>query len=437
MRILITGATGFIGSHLSRRLAADGHTVIGAVRDAATWQARLPQQEWQACDFMRDTRPEDWAPRLTDLDLVINAVGIISEGRGPRFAEVQAQTPAALFKACSQAGIRVIQVSGLGAEQRGPLPSFLASKREADDVLWQLPGEAVIVHPAVVIGAGGNSTALFARLAALPLMPVPGNGRQRLNPIHIDDLCDTLAHFVTHWPGGKQRHLLTGATTLTLRELLALLRDWMGMGRTFCLPVPRPLLQVAARVGEIVAPQGLLRRDTLAMMDNVATPANTYTAHPPRPLREALWVRPAGDGIRTHALMDGIRPLLLASLAFVWIFTGLVSLWWNRPAGYALLAGAGIEGPLASFLIYSGGAADLALGLLMLAGPSRRLAYRLQIALMLAYMFIISVILPSAWLAPLGEVTKNLPLLVATWLLLALEPPPPTRRGGKPGGAGL
>ncbi|WP_437628024.1 DoxX-like family protein [Sorangium sp. So ce1151] len=55
------------------------------------------------------------------------------------------------------------------------------------------------------------------------------------------------------------------------------------------------------------------------------------------------------------------------------------------------------------------------------------MAYRLQIALMLAYMAIIIVILPMAWLAPPGEVTKNLPLLAATWLLLALEP----GRGGE------
>lgn len=422
MRILITGATGFIGSHLARRLAAEGHTVIGAVRDAVAWQARRPQQEWRDCDFRHDTRPEDWRPRLTGIDLVINAVGIISQGQDQRFAEVQAQAPIALFTACSQAGIRVIQVSALGAEQHGPLPPFLASKREADDVLWRLPGEAVIVHPSMVIGEGGNSTALFARLAALPVMPLPGNGRQRLNPIHIDDLCDTLAHVVAHWPGGKQRHLLTGATTLTLRELLTLLREWMGMRQTACLPVPRPLLQLAARAGEWVAPQGLLRRDTLAMLDNVATPANTYRAHPPRPLREALWACPASDGFRTRAQVDGLRPLLLASLAFVWMFTGLVSLWWNRPAGHALLAQAGIDGVVADLLINSGGAADLALGLLLLAGPTRRLALGLQFGLMLAYMAIISVILPAAWLSPLGEVTKNLPLLALTWLLLALEP---------------
>lgn len=424
MRILLTGATGFIGRHLAHRLAADGHTVIAAVRDAALWQSRLPGREWRACDFTRDLRPEDWTPRLADIDLVINAVGIISEGGGQRFDTVQAQAPAALFTACNHAGIRVLQVSALGAGQRGPLPPFLASKRAADDALWQLPGDAVIVYPGIVIGEGGNSTALFTRLAALPRVPVPGNGRQRLNPIHIDDLCAALAHLVAHWPGGKQRQVLTGADTLTFRELLALLREWMGMAGAGYLPVPRPLLQLAAGIGERVAPRGLLRRDTLALLDTAATPPNSYAALPPRPLREALWARPPGTGLRTEAVLQGLQPLLLGSLAFVWILTGLVSLWWNLPAGYALLEDAGIRGPLATACIAGGGLLDLALGLLMLTGWRRRRVLQAQVAVTLAYLPLASLVVPSAWLDPLGALGKTLPLLALTGLLLALEARP-------------
>ena len=99
-----------------------------------------------------------------------------------------------------------------------------------------------------------------------------------------------------------------------------------------------------------------------------------------------------------------------------------MSLLWNVPAGYALLGNAGINGPLATFFIHAGGTADLGLGILMLSGKWRRLAYRLQLGLMLAYMAIISMMLPSAWLDPLGPVTKNLPLLAMTALLLMLEP---------------
>lgn len=422
MRILLTGATGFIGRHLACRLLADGHHVIGAVRDPARWQVRLPGRDWIAADFTRDLRPEDWAPRLTGIDLVINAVGIIGEGGAQRFDTVQAQAPAALFAACSAAGIRVLQVSALGAEQRGPLPPFLASKRAADEALWSLPGEAVIVYPSIVIGEGGNSTALFTRLAALPLVPVPGDGRQRLNPIHIDDLCAILAHLVAHWPGGKQRHVLTGADPLTLRELLQLLREWLGLDTTACLPVPTPLLGLAARAGECLAPQGLLRRDTLAMLDAAQTPPNSYPGLSPRPLREALWARPAPVGGHGAAVLQGLQPLLLASLAFVWLLTGLVSLWWNRTAGHALLADAGIGGTLATLLITGGGLLDLGLGLLMLAQRWRRRILQAQVAVTGLYLVLASVMVPAVWLDPLGALAKTLPLLALTGLLLALEP---------------
>lgn len=421
MRILVTGATGFIGSHLSRRLLAEGHAIIGAIRDVATWQARLPDRDWIACDFGRDLHPEDWAPRLTGVDLVINAVGIIAEGDGQRFDTVQTQAPVALFTACSRAGVPVLQISGLGAEQRGELPRFLASKRAADDVLWHLPGDCVIVHPSVVIGEGGNSTRLFTQLAALPLMPVPGSGEQRINPIHIDDLCASLTHLVAHWPGGKQRYILTGATTLSLRELLGLLRNWMGMGHAPCLPVPRGLLALAARAAEVIQPRGLLRRDTLAMLDHVATPPNSCAEWPPRPLAQALWTRPASNGLPQQALLASLRPALIASLAFVWIFTGLVSVWWNRPAGYALMASAGISGPLATLSIYGGGLADLCLGALLLIGWRQRWVAMAQIGLMLGYLGIATLIIPWSWLDPLGSLTKTLPMLAMT-ALLALEP---------------
>lgn len=420
MRILITGATGFIGTHLVRRLAADGHHLIGAVRDAAAWRARLPCHDWLACDFTRDLSPTDWAPRLAGVDLVINAVGLIAEHGQQTFRQVQAEAPRALFTACSQAGIRVIQISALGADAPAPATAFLRSKRDADDFLWQLPGECVVVYPSIVIGRGGNSTALFCRLALLPVVPLPSHGHQRLNPVHIDDLCEAIAHVVRHWPGGKQRHWLTGTDTYQMRELLALLREWMQLPAAPMLPLPLSLLTTAARVAEVLQPRGLLRRDTLAMLQGVATPPPSLAAVPPRPLREALWSRAAeGPACRQQALAALLQPALLASLVLVWLVTGLVSLFWNRPAGYALLAGAGIHGALATGAIVAGGSADLALGLLLVSRRHRRLACLLQIGLMLAYLLIASVIVPATWLDPLGPLTKTLPLLAATaWLAL-------------------
>ena len=422
MRILITGATGFIGFHLAQRLAAAGHEIVASARQAETWRPRLPAWEWRPCDFMRDTNEEDWTARVADVDLVINAVGIISESHAQGFTPVQTEAPQALFSACSRAGVKVLQISALGAQHSEAVTPFLRSKRLADDYLWQLPVECVIAYPAIVIGQGGHSTALFCRMAALPIVPLPGDGDQCINPIHIDDLCAAIAQCVEHWPGGKHRYLLTGADTFTVRELYSLLRAWMGLGKARFVNIPPPILSVVARVAERLKPDALLRRDTLQMLCSAATPAPNFPTAPPRPLAEAVWARPALRADTREAVLSGLQPLLVLSIAFVWIFTGLVSLLWNVPAGYALLGNAGINGPLATFFIHAGGTADLGLGILMLSGKWRRLAYRLQLGLMLAYMTIISMMLPSAWLDPLGPVTKNLPLLAMTALLLMLEP---------------
>ncbi|RFA30805.1 hypothetical protein CAI21_04685 [Alkalilimnicola ehrlichii] len=432
MRILVTGATGFIGFHLAQRLAAAGHDIVAATRQDALWRARLPEWEWRHCDFMRDTNEQDWAERVADVDLVINAVGIINESRQQRFAEVQTEAPQALFAACSRAGVRVIQISALGAERPGASSPFLQSKQLADDYLWGLPGDCAIVYPAIVIGQGGNSTALFCRMAALPLVPLPGDGSQRINPIHIDDLTAAIVHLVEHWPKGKQRYLLTGASAYSIRELYALLREWMDLGKARFVAIPMPLLRFAAQVTERLKPDTLLRSDTLEMLHAANTPASTYAAAPPRPLAQALSARPAQRAEAWYAVFSALKPALIVSIAFVWIFTGLVSVLWNVPAGYMLLANAGVHGLLAGVLIYSGGAVDLVLGFMMLHRRWRRLAYGLQIGLMLTYMAIVSVILPAAWLDPLGSVTKNFPLLALTALLLLLETGGRTEAGPRP-----
>lgn len=417
MRILITGATGFIGSHLAHRLARDGHAIVACARQASIWRERLPSWEWLNCDFMRDTREEDWVPRIGNVDLVINAVGIIGEGRGQSFRQVQTEAPQALFSACARVGVKVIQISALGADNRRATVPFLCSKREADDHLWRVSGECVVLYPSIVIGEGGDSTSMFCRLAVLPVVPLPGGGEQRINPVHIDDVCDAVAFLVSHWPGAKQRVWLTGGDVFTVRELLGLLRERMGLGRAIFMEIPMAVLDAVARVGEFVAPAGVLRRETLSMLESVVAPEKSGAGLTPRPLREALWSLSAAAAWHERAIADNIRPLLVVALSVVWIFTGLVSVWWNVSAGYELMASAGVTGPIAALAIYGGGMADVVLGVLLLTGWQRRFVCFLQCGLMIVYLCLASVLLPAMWLDPLGALTKTLPMLMVTVML--------------------
>lgn len=420
MNILISGASGFIGQHLGRRLQADGHRILGCVRNPEAVRAHDPEWTWMACDFSKDQEAAIWLPRLEGVDVVINAVGIIIERGGAQFDRVQAMTPIALFEACIQRGIKVLQVSAIGADDEHVTVPFLASKKQADDFLWNHAVNGQIVYPSVVIGRGGDSTALFMQLAALPVTPLIGNGDLKLNPVHVDDLCAVVSHLVAHWPAIKQRHSLSGDEVYSFRELLQLMRDWLGMGKAVFIPVPLPVMRLAASVIGFLK-MGALSPDNLRLLLESRLPEPTTLPAGQSGLRTCLRNSPATAADIWLARFNGIQPLLWLSLALLWIFTGLASAVFAVESGFALLAKAGIPEWLAPWAVYGGAAVDLLLGLMLLGRFRVKAVLLAQMVMMLAYMGIVSVILPQEWLNPLGSITKNLPVLVATWILLAFE----------------
>jgi uncharacterized protein YbjT (DUF2867 family) len=70
MRVLVTGATGFIGRHVAARLIATGHEVVACARDTRRARTMFPGGTVLACDFNRDTTVSAWRPRLAGVDAV-------------------------------------------------------------------------------------------------------------------------------------------------------------------------------------------------------------------------------------------------------------------------------------------------------------------------------------------------------------------------------
>lgn len=104
-------------------------------------------------------------------------------------------------------------------------------------------------------------------------------------------------------------------------------------------------------------------------------------------------------------------------ISAVWVLTGLVSLGgFPRSASLDLLARVGLQGSIAEAALYAAALLDIALGVLTITRPSKRL-WKAQAVLILIYTVIISVRLPEFWLHPFGPVLKNLPILMLLWLL--------------------
>lgn len=427
MRILLTGATGFIGRAVAHALRQRGHAVVRASRGAAEGGdavqadfADVPGRNW-------------WAARLAGIDAVVNAVGILREQRRQRFRALHTEAPVELFHACAAAGVgTVVQVSALGADASAR-SEYHRSKKAADDVLRTLPLRGAIVQPSLVYGPGGTSAALFDKLAVAPVLPFPAGGRMRVQPVHLDDLVAGIVRLVESPPERMATLAFAGPRPMELREYLRELRQALGESpRQWVVPVPAPLFRAAATVAGHV-PGSMLDRDTADMLlAGNATTDNALPAvlgHAPRAPRE--FVAPASrEAARRAAALDLWLPVLRVALALLWIWTAAVS-FGLYPVQYshALLARVGLHGVAATVALYGAALADLVLGVLTLASPARwrRPVWLAQIALVGGYTVLVTLFLPEYWLHPYGPVSKNLPILALLALLWSLEPPPRPR----------
>lgn len=418
MRILICGGHGFIGKALATRLAATGHEVIRGVREAHA-------ADEIAIDFTRDHHITDWLPRLAGVDAVINAVGILVETRDKKFADIHQRAPQALFAACRQAGIRrVLQISALGAADGDT--AYFATKRAADEFLMTQSLEWQILRPALVYGDDGASAGFFRTLASLPVVGLPGDGRQRVQPVHIDDLTEAALRLLDPATPPRQCIDLVGANAVEYREMLCIYRKALGFAPAWQLAIPAPLIGLAAHLlGKL--PGAMLTPDTWKMLrtGNTADTAATTAllGRPPRSVHD--FIGPSQRAALRQTALATWRPLLLrAALAIVWIVSGVISLCvlpWDE--GLALLGRAGLTGNVALLALYGAGSIDILFGLATLFAPGRRL-WLAQISLVIAYSAIIAWSMPEFLRHPFGPLLKNLPILALLFLLFAEEDSP-------------
>ncbi|MGS0894810.1 SDR family oxidoreductase [Burkholderia stagnalis] len=417
MNVLVCGANGFIGRALCARLEARGHRVLRGVRRAAG-----PRDI--AIDFAKDVDPEAWRARLAGVDVAINAVGILGGRRGATLDAVHRAAPCALFAACRRAGVRrVIQISALGVE-RGDT-AYFASKHAADAYLQTLPLDFRIVRPALVYGASGTSARFFRMLASLPVHVLPAGGRQLLRPVHVDDLAELVARLADAPAAGSPVVEVVGGDEVEYREMLRGYRAAMGFPPAACVTLPGGLIGAAAAVFGAL-PGALLTRDTWTMLrgGNTGDPAAAAAVlgRPPRGIR--TFVGADAAALRRDALAMWRRPLLLAALAIVWIWTAIASAFVHPlNDSLALLAPAHLTGLPARVALRAACALDFALGVATVAAPSRRL-WAAQIVLIVAYSAVIAVTMPGLLAEPFGPVLKNIPILAILLILFAEEERP-------------
>jgi len=405
MRVLVTGAGGFLGSFVLAALRAAGHVPVRAVRRPA------PGSDDVACDFARDTDAETWRPRLAGIDAVVNVAGILRETRDDTFERVHVAAPAALYRACAAAGVRrVIQISALGAGEDG---EFIASKHRGDAVLASLDLDWLVLRPGLVYSAADayGGTRLLRALAALPLIPLPQNGQQELQPVAAEDLAQAVVAALARPDVHGAIVEVVGPEVLTLRDYLAQWHRWFGLPPAHWLPTPRVASTATVAVGQAWG-RGPLCRAIWNLLDRrrvgAAEELPTLQARlglTPRSLAQALAERPSQAADLWQARWYLLRPLALASLVVLCLVSALAGL--RTPAAVAEALLPSWPAPLVRALALGGSVADLAFGLWIASGWQLRRALQGLFLLVLAYTLGLGLFAPQLWLEPLGGLLKN------------------------------
>jgi len=268
MRVLLTGATGFVGGAILEALLGSGHDVIAPVRGAAARQAR-PGVEYRELDYMQPPAPARVVDLVRGAEVMINAVGIIRETTSATFKRLHTETPLALFAAAQSVGVsRIIQISAAGTTSESRFEYF-RSKADADDFLLnKCSVPSVILRPSMVYGDRGEATALFRQLAALPIVPLPAGGRFSFSPLLVEDLAQLVLEAMEREPMPRGVIEVGGTDEMTLRDILLSMRaakkgGSSEIGLTFC--IPKLLMKPAAWFGDLTG-TGPLTSDMLEML---------------------------------------------------------------------------------------------------------------------------------------------------------------------------
>jgi uncharacterized protein YbjT (DUF2867 family) len=431
MRCLVTGAYGFIGSAIVRALEREGFTVIGAGRDLDAGRRLMPDIAWIECDFNKDIDAATWRPRLGGIDVVVNCVGILQGNLRDDAERIHGDATIALFEACAAAGVkRVLHLSAVSAEI-DVASAYARSKARADAAVERLDVNWLIVKPSLVIGRGSyGGTSLMRGLAGLPLvLPLPGEGRERFQPIALDDLAAGVARLAARSEPSSTTLYAAGPETVSVREILISYRAWLGFGKAQVLVVPPPILRLMLRLGDIAGLLGYatparttslvqMRYDTLVDGDAFAR----ATGVPIKSFSETLKAFPATLQDRLHARAAFAVPLLHVALAAFWILTGALTLMPESfAAAIALITDAGFDARLAKVLVAGASILDIVVGVAFLLPRWVRAAGIAQLVLSAIYLVGLSIVAPGLWTGHFGPLLKVVPMMAATLVVMAFQ----------------
>jgi uncharacterized protein YbjT (DUF2867 family) len=282
--ILLTGATGTVGSALLARLVAAGTPARCLVRDPR----RLGELRVRVQIALGDlAEPASFRNALRGVDTVVHLAASIRDQPRGSIEELNAMATFRLVRAAEGAGVRrFVFFSALGA-RRYSRTRFFRAKALAEEAVRDSELETVVFAPSIVYTPGDPWLRLLERLSLLPLMPISGSGRARFQPIWADDVAHCVMAVLEREPR-RPAFELVGPDVLSYDEFVDAVLRSVRRPRPL-VHVPLPVVRASLRALErVLGPAPFVTWEEAELMEEpMVTPRGTSDA-------EALGVRPLG-----------------------------------------------------------------------------------------------------------------------------------------------
>jgi len=261
VRVLVTGANGFVGGYVCRALIGAGWQVTGLSRRS---DAKLPTG---VTALEGDVASGDGLGRaMTGIDAVVHLVGIIQERGSQTFERVHVEGTRNVLEAATAAGVsRLVHMSALGAGLDSG-SGYQRTKARTEELVRASGLAWTIIRPSLIFGVGddffGGTLRQLVKLS--PVVPVVGRGDYPFRPVFIGDVATAFLRALERPEASAQAFDLVGPKEYTLRELLLLVRGALGSKKPL-VNVPLPLMRVGvALFGLLPAPP--ITRDQFLML---------------------------------------------------------------------------------------------------------------------------------------------------------------------------
>lgn len=238
--ILLTGATGSIGSRLLPRLIEDGHQVRCLVREPRKLGEHRVDVQITMGDLRELRDPYMLRQAMRGVDTVIHLAASIRDQPPYRVEELNGLATVRLLEAAERAGVkRFVFFSALNASavQR---TRFFRAKWVAEQAVANARLDSTIFRPSIVFDHSDPWITLLRRFSFLPAIPISGNGKSRYQPVWADDVARAVEHSLAEDGPGDHLYELAGPETMTYAQMSELVGRLAGR--------PRPVIRIPLQI---------------------------------------------------------------------------------------------------------------------------------------------------------------------------------------------